>query len=98
MGETMQMELTIGGKRIALQEATGRRGRKLPNHLPPNKGLMRIDEVAEYLSIGRTKVMELIDAGRLDMKIISTRDDPVRRHTRVLTESVKRYVESVDVI
>jgi len=98
MGDTMQMELMIGGKRIALQEAPRARGRKLPNHLPPNKGLMRIDEVAEYLSIGTTKVTELIEAGRLEIKVISTREDPVRRHTRVKTESVKRYVEGADVL
>ncbi len=98
MSEAMQMELSIGGKRIALEEATARRGRKLPNHLPPNKGLMRIDEVAEFLAIGQTKVKELVEAGRLEIKVISTKDDPIRRHTRVLTASVKRFVESADVV
>gem|GEM_PF-2169078 len=53
------------------------------------KALYRVTEVAEVLSVGRTKVYELINSGQLDAA-------KVGRATRVTRSSIVRFLSELN--
>ncbi len=93
--QAMQLELRIGDERIQMVQADSTKGKPLPVSRLPVKGLMRIDEVAEYLSISCNQVRNLIDQGDLEAVLVNSNpDDLERKHVRVVTESVKKFLEN----